>query len=199
LSAVSPWSNINPSAIAWLIVTEIIACALGGYLTGRLRTKWVAVHTDEVFFRDTANGFLAWAVALVMSAAFLASTATFMAGSRGLEQDGPGNYYADRLFQSPMEPAQLSVANRILTQANPAREDQAYLTRLVAARTGLSPADAEQRVSQVLQDARQSEETARRAASRLLLWIFVTLLTGAFTASFAATIGGRQRDHVKAL
>src|SRR5277367_2578664 len=65
LSAVSPWSNINASAtaidraaIAWLIVTQIIACALGGYLTGRLRTKWVSVHTDEVFFRDTANGFL---------------------------------------------------------------------------------------------------------------------------------------------
>ncbi len=26
-------------------------------MTGRLRTRWVGIHTDEVFFRDTAHGF----------------------------------------------------------------------------------------------------------------------------------------------
>src|SRR6202042_3540553 len=88
LSAVSPWSNIGVSAsavgaaaIAWLILIEIIASALGGYLTGRLRTKWALIHTDEVYFRDTANGFLAWAVALVVGVAFLATAAAAMAGS----------------------------------------------------------------------------------------------------------------------
>ena len=72
LSAVSPWSSVASSAsalgtaaIVWLIVTQVVACALGGYLAGRLRTKWVAIHTDEVHFRDTANGFLVWAVGLV--------------------------------------------------------------------------------------------------------------------------------------
>src|SRR5277367_3315556 len=65
LSSVSPWSNIGASAssvgtaaIVWLILIEIIASALGGYLTGRLRTKWAVIHSDEVHFRDTANGFL---------------------------------------------------------------------------------------------------------------------------------------------
>src|SRR3984885_14202645 len=88
LSAVSPWSDVGlraPTvgaiAITWLVVTEMIASAFGGYLTGRLRTKWTLVHSDEIFFRDTANGFLAWAVALVVSVAFLASAATSMAGS----------------------------------------------------------------------------------------------------------------------
>src|ERR1700681_4507323 len=64
LSAVSPWANIGASAstfgsagIVWLILIEIIASALGGYLTGRLRTKWALIHTDEVYSRDTANGF----------------------------------------------------------------------------------------------------------------------------------------------
>ena len=78
LSAVSPWSNVGVSAstvgiaaIVWLMVIEIIASGLGGYLTGRLRTKWTQIHTDEVYFRDTANGFLAWAVALVISVVFL--------------------------------------------------------------------------------------------------------------------------------
>src|SRR5579872_5976928 len=87
LSAVSPWSNVGLTAtaagaiaIAWLVIIEIIASAFGGYLAGRLRTKWTLIHTDEIFFRDTANGFLAWAVALVVSAAFLATAASSMAG-----------------------------------------------------------------------------------------------------------------------
>ena len=54
---------------------------MGGYLAGRLRTKWASIHTDEVYFRDTAHGFLAWAVALVITAAFLASAGTYMVGA----------------------------------------------------------------------------------------------------------------------
>ena len=59
---------------------QLVASALGGYLAGRLRTKWASIHTDEVFFRDTAHGFLSWAVAVVMTAGFLASAAASMAG-----------------------------------------------------------------------------------------------------------------------
>src|ERR1700730_18420084 len=92
-SSISPWSNmgaaastIGKAAIAWLIVTQIIASALGGYLAGRLRTKWVNVHTDEVFFRDTAHGLLVWSLGLVVTAAFLASAAASLAG--GMNQRG---------------------------------------------------------------------------------------------------------------
>ena len=73
-SAVSPWPNSGASAaavgggaIVWLIFTQIAASALGGYLGGRLRTKWTNVHTDEVYFRDTAHGLLVWAVGMVIS------------------------------------------------------------------------------------------------------------------------------------
>ena len=52
---------------------------LGGYLTGRLRTKWVGIRTDEVFFRDTAHGFLAWALATVLMATFFALAASAVA------------------------------------------------------------------------------------------------------------------------
>ena len=82
LSTVSPWSWSNPSpttfgtvAGIWLIVTQWLASALGGYLTGRLRTKWVGIRTDEVFFRDTAHGFLAWALATVLVATFVSLAA----------------------------------------------------------------------------------------------------------------------------
>ena len=69
----------------------------------------------------------------------------------------------------------------------------------MAARTGLNQQDAERRVSEVITEARQAEDTVRKATAHLLLWVFLSLLTGAFSASFAATIGGKQRDHVKSI
>src|SRR6202140_4044552 len=123
LSSVSPWPNVGAStfrvswmAIIWLIVTQITASTMGGYLAGRLRTKWVNIHTDEVYFRDTAHGFLVWAVGLVITAAFLASAATSLVG--GGEQagaitsgkatndqvdgqvSGPNEYFINTLFRS---------------------------------------------------------------------------------------------------
>src|ERR1700693_4883965 len=77
-SAVSPWSNSGISATTFKIGTGIYLCVIamlastiGGYLAGRLRTKWTGLHTDEVVFRDTAHGFLSWAFAAVLSAALL--------------------------------------------------------------------------------------------------------------------------------
>src|SRR5277367_6908233 len=83
MSSISPWAGSGVSgkavaagAIVWFVLIEMMACAMGGYLAGRLRTKWVNVHSHEVYFRDTAHGFLVWAVSLVITAAFLASAAT---------------------------------------------------------------------------------------------------------------------------
>ena len=228
LSAVSPWSNVGASAstvgtlaIIWLIFIEIIASSLGGYLTGRLRTKWALIHTDEVYFRDTANGFLAWAVALVISVTFLASAAASMVGrvaqlgalsettGTATSATGPNGYFVDTLFRSDRlgpeskDPSVQAEAGRIfanaLRQNQMPTADQTYLGRLVAARTGISQSEAEKRVSDVIADARQTEDTARKATAHLLLWFFLALLMGAFSASYAATIGGRQRDHVKAV
>jgi hypothetical protein len=64
----------------WLIVMQLIASSMGGYLAGRLRTKWANIHTDEVYFRDTAHGFVAWALASVLGAAVLATPATSLIG-----------------------------------------------------------------------------------------------------------------------
>jgi hypothetical protein len=225
LSAVSPWSNIGASAstvgsaaIAWLILIEIIASALGGYLTGRLRTKWALIHTDEVYFRDTANGFLAWAVALVISVTFLTSAAASMVGHISPVVSGdrgetyasladPNGYFVDTMFRSdrignePKDSFAQTEAGRIL--ANALRQDQipaadqAYLARLISGKTGITEAEAETRISRVIADARQAEDSARKATAHLLMWLFLALLSGAFSASYSATIGGRQRDHVK--
>lgn len=65
LTSISPWENqglaagtVGIAAIAWLTFTQIVASGMGGYLAGRLRTKWVDTHTNEIYFRDTAHGFL---------------------------------------------------------------------------------------------------------------------------------------------
>jgi len=232
LSSVSPWSNVGASAsaigigaIVWLIVTQIIASTMGGYLTGRLRTKWVNIHTDEVYFRDTAHGFLVWAVGLVITAAFLASAATSMVGGgaqlgaitsgkatmtqTGGQASDPNEYFVDTLFRSvrpapdPNDASMRAEAGSIFANALRQKDipapDKTYLARLVAARTGLTQTDAEQRVSDVLTQARQVADTARKAVAHSLYWTFLALLIGAFCASFAATIGGKQRDHVVAI
>lgn len=76
LSSVSPWSfnatAIGVSTIAWLAFMQLAASGIGGYMAGRLRVKWSSIHTDEVHFRDTAHGLLAWAVATLLTVALLA-------------------------------------------------------------------------------------------------------------------------------
>jgi hypothetical protein len=227
LSSSSFWSNaglsagtIGTTAILWLVLMQIMSSSMGGYLAGRLRTKWANVHTDEVYFRDTAHGFLAWAVALVVTAAFLASAASSMVGSRpsytpesriaGARDDGggfePNEYFTDTLFRTDsakLDPSDSSLrgeAGRILAnalrQGDLSTADRSYLDQMVATRTGLSQPDAEKRISDVFARAQQTAETTRKAVAHSLLWTFLALLIGAFCASFAATIGGRQRDHV---
>ena len=227
LSTVSPWSNvaasassISTAAIVWLIVMQIISSSMGGYLAGRLRTKWASIHTDEVYFRDTAHGFLAWAVALVVMAAFLTSAATYMVGAAaaaggtgtatGVQADGrefdSNGYFVDALFRSDSAKPDSNGASvrgevgRILAQSlrggSVPAADRNYVTQLVATRTELSQTEAEKRVSDVFAAAQQATDTARKMIAHALLWVFLALLIGAFFASFAATIGGRQRDHV---
>ena len=125
-SAISPWANegasaktMGISAILWLTLTQVVAAAVGGYLAGRLRAHWATVHGDEVFFRDTAHGFLAWSVATLLSATLVlgavggilgagakvgvnvasgaASAATSVAAA---SQEDWMSYYTDSLFRS---------------------------------------------------------------------------------------------------
>src|SRR5450432_2160071 len=115
-SAVSPWGNSGVSVSTfqigtglYLIVVAMLASAIGGYIAGRLRTRWVGVHSHEVFFRDTAHGFLAWGFATVLSAAFLTAAASNIAGGastasvsaiQSAGSGGPTDYYVDLLLRS---------------------------------------------------------------------------------------------------
>jgi len=253
LSSVSPWAFSSVTAttfgvttILWLIFTQLIASGIGGYIAGRLRTKWVDTQFDEVYFRDTVHGFLAWAVAVLATAALLTSVissivsggiqagATVAAGVAGtaagldrakLDHDnGPMAYFVDSLFRrdinvaiakngSALEPTFSHVApfevtriflNSIHTGPLPP-EDIRYVGQVVAGRTGLTQQAAEMRVTDAyssvqtkLQNAeilaKEAVYQTRKATAYTALWLFISLLIGAFVASLSATFGGRQRD-----
>jgi hypothetical protein len=193
LASVSPFGGASPAVFTaitaiWLIVMQWVASGLGGYITGRLRTRWVGTHTHEVFFRDTAHGFLAWALATVIAVALFSSVAGALAGagSNAVEQAAAPSaagaasavspafaYDVDTLFRSS-RPDTGTVddargqAGRILTTgmvggAIPA-DDAAYLAQLVVAHTGISLGEAQQRVETVANREADAAAKAKQAA-----------------------------------
>lgn len=77
-STSSVFNSNNPAAAftvgwaIWLVVMQWVSSFFGGYIAGRLRVRWADLHSDEVFFRDTAHGFLAWAVATLFTFSLVA-------------------------------------------------------------------------------------------------------------------------------
>jgi hypothetical protein len=244
LTMISPWSGesaglttIAASTAIWIVVVQWLSSALGGYISGRLRTKWVGVHTDEVFFRDTAHGFMAWAVAtlLVIGMIGLHSTVLFGAGAnvaanvaggaanaagqntQNSDQNSMTGYFVDTLLR-PADASRLATTapdadqaisgqvTRILTvsamQGEVSQEDRAYLASLVAARTGLSPQDAQARVDTTLAKvnefkvkAQAAADEARKVSATAAILGALSMAIGAFIASVAGAMGGRQRDE----
>ena len=215
LSSISIWpragfstQRVAPIAIIWIMLVQALACALGGFLAGRLRTKWISVHRHEVHFRDTAHGLLVWCVGLVMTVAFLSSLGAALAkdlsSMSGEDLANPADYFVDQLFRSngPIadRPDQATRAEARLILAAALRQptidspDKIYLGNLISARTGISPADGASRVDQTVAAERQAIDGTRKAVAHSLYWLVVALLVGAFSASCAAIVGGRRRD-----
>jgi hypothetical protein len=203
LAAASPWAGegisgttATVSSIIWVTVVQLLAAILGGYLAGRLRTRWITVHSNEVYFRDTAHGFLAWAVATLLMATLLSSA--IVGAVSKTASAAPLPYAVDALFRGGPATSRAPEVTRILTKALESGElepsDRQYLGRLVAEGTGLASAEAEQRISASFTQLKQKADDARKASAGLALWLVVSLFVGAFVASLAATFGGRLRD-----
>jgi hypothetical protein len=241
LSAVSPWSDSGVSASTfkagtgiYLVIVAVMSSAVGGYLAARLRSKWVGVHTHEIFFRDTAHGFIAWAFATLLSATVLSSVTGYLANgaaagvggaaSQATRSVNPADIYVDKLFRlDTAQPASAAASSAAAGNSNPAAPggansnqsraevlrlwtasfqgnqdlsaaDKTYVAQIVAARTGMSQADAEKRVNDVIVEAKTAADTARKDAAKLSFWLTAAMLFGAFAASLAAVEGGSLRD-----
>lgn len=317
LSMASPWTigaagagAIAVGTVIWLIVVQWVASAFGGYLTGRLRSHSADPY-DEVYFRDTANGFLAWALATLLVAGLLTSAVSSIIGAGAQLAGGAVSsvasagaqaaptianavsdqtaYYVDTLFRpgtgganaggaatapqatgassatsttdtataattagstssapandaassmattapadtstaaapvanAPAAPPQATATTaagddtrireettRILANGLAAKEfpsaDRDYLAAEVAQATGVPPDEAKQRVDGVIQslqtaksDAQAAADQARKDAAKLALYMFASLIIGAFIAAAAAALGGHHRDDMR--
>jgi hypothetical protein len=229
-ATISPWPNSGASATTftiaagvWLIIVQWLSSALGGFLTGRLRTKWVTVHTHEVFFRDTAHGLLTWGLATVIGALLAVSMAASAIGTstRAAATLGSGasalmqsrGYDVDMLFRGEKPEFATSSqdahgeATRIFeidlsNGGNVPDADRAYLADEVASRTGLAQADARARVDDAVTReqaaatrVRQAADAARKSAAAFGIFTALSMLIGAFIASVAAAFGGGIRDE----
>jgi hypothetical protein len=75
-----------------------------------------------------------------------------------------------------------------------ATEDRAYLIQLVSGVTGLTGADAERRVDNVIANAKTAIARSRRSAIIAAFSIAASILLGVVVAWFAAIEGGHHRD-----
>ena len=241
LTMISPWvsqsasaATVVVSAAIWLVVVQWISSCLGGYIAGRLRKRWSSIHRDEVVFRDSAHGLLAWTVATLVVVTVLGSAVSGLLGSGlqaassavgGVAKAGadatsngaPNDYIVDSLFRSS-DPTRINApgaegdaaavgqATRILATSiangDLSPDDKSYLATLIAARTGLSQADAEKRVDDTwatVQNAKakalKAAEKTRKAAATTSLLGALSLIIGAFIAAVSAILGGKLRDE----
>jgi hypothetical protein len=198
-ASISPWDGQGLSMTTfavttaiWLIVMQWLSSAAGGYIAGRLRSRWHGTHPHEVFFRETAHGFVTWAVATVVVAIVLASSvlsalsggarvATNVAASAAQGSAGTATpsyvYGLDRLLR----PADVSAAaaqsgpdvrpevthvivQAVATNGAVSDADRTYLASLVAARTGVSSDEARTRVNEFIGTANQAKDSVKAGA-----------------------------------
>jgi hypothetical protein len=218
LTAVSPWTSTRGSMVAvsigaafWMILVHIWAFGLGGYLAGRMRHRRSGATPTEVEFRDGTHGVAVWGLAVTTGAIVAALVAASVArggleaGASGARTSEPISIATDSLLRTTRPPIDargedvrgemsrllMRSAGRTIVSAG----DRAYLAELVAARTGLAPADAAKRVDDTIAQLKDATNRARKMAVVLGFLTAATLLLGAAAAWWGATVGGRHRDE----
>jgi hypothetical protein len=219
LASMAPSHSVaTPVAIAaiGLVVTQWVSAALGGYVTGRLRTRWTGTHTHEVFFRDTAHGLITWCVATIVVASGVAaasSTHTRYFGRTSFEPShtvltAPSGVDGSDLATPAATLAQqgTQVAGELVIPAGAelARTKDAGFTAtrpapLISARTAVGHEwpgyEGTGRVRAADAQALEENEGLRRDAAATSVLTSLAMLIGAFIACVSAALGGRLRDE----
>jgi hypothetical protein len=216
----------------WMVFAQSIGFAAGGFVAGRLRTDIIPVPTEEGRFRDGAHGLVAWAIGALVttsifaavaatSAATIARTGAALAGGAAEASRNessaidPISYFVDSLIRT--NPSRAGVENgnaavprdqvtrivlNAISQGRLADDDKAYLAQIVASHTGMSNDEAQRRVDDVINRARETvrdaADKARKAGEYLSFWTFMSLLFGAVAAVLGGLLGGERRDEASA-
>ena len=202
----------------WLLWVQISSFFAGGYLTGRMRRRHGDATESESDVRDGSHGLIMWAFAILLGA-FIAfwgvgstlsavgSAATVAAGQVADDIDANA-LLVDRTLRggAPVDDATRGEVGRVLLSALGDGEldagDRDYLVAVVADRAGIAPEEAQQRVDQLVAQARELEADARAAAETARRFTMIaafiaaaSLLVSGAAAYFAATLGGKHRDQ----
>jgi hypothetical protein len=255
-SVISPWNGqgvstttFTAAAGVYLFVVAMLSSTIGGYLAGRLRSRWAAVNEHERYFRDSAHGFVVWALATIVLATVMGSAVSGLIGGAASTvapaaaagaASQPSDIYVDQLLRTnpsqgstnaapaasasqatsptagdqtaaPLQggqitpPARQNIGNRaeitriiapsMLKGGSVSDADKKYLASIVAARGGLSQADADARVDYVISQAKQAADKTRKATALFGLWLAASMLAGALSAALAAIEGGNLRNR----
>jgi hypothetical protein len=215
-----PARVIASLAIFWTMAQQIGTFMAGAYVAGRLRSRWHEAVQDEVEFRDGLHGGLEWAVGRVIGAALLMATAgsaartgAELAGKTAMAAAASTSNPMDLVLDTMLRPAPAAAPkapgqqgedprpqiSRVLTSAvasgSLSEPNQAYLTQLVAQRTGIPQEEASRRVNEALAAAREAADKARRAAILTGLVTAISLIISFAAAWWAAMKGGEHRDN----
>lgn len=201
LIAVSPWqgdgvsgTTVAVGTVLWMLATQIIAYGVAGYVAGRLRTKWTDSRSDEIYFRDTAHGFLVWALSFVVGLVLFGATAASVVSgtartgtavvsevAQEAGQSGAAmsmDYFADMLLrptdatsagsQDGVRREVALILSRSVAQGEISQADQNYLVGVISQRAGINEADARVRLNEISEQTEQAVEEvqvkAREAA-----------------------------------
>lgn len=219
---ISPWNDrgvaittFAATTAIWLIVIQWLSSAAGGYIAGRLRTRWVGTHPHEVFFRDTAHGFVTWAVSTVLVAAVLCFSLTSVIGagvhaatavSMGSAQRLAGAalptyaYGLDRLLRTdsasgaahggsdPRTEVTDVIVQAAASDSTVSDADRSYLANLVAVNTGVSAEDAQRRVNDFIATANEAKDQAKATVDSGRKVAAKTAIYGALALAIGAFI-----------
>jgi hypothetical protein len=198
-----------------LVLVALASYGLGGYIAGVLRERFAAITgPEDIELRDNVHGLLVWAIATLLTALLLimaASASTHLAAPSG-GTAGPSTSVAsentiafdidrllrgDRRVDADVTQTRAEVGRILLTSSSHsgvATDDRNYLVRLVSARTGLVPPEAERRVDAAIVSAKNNIARARKSTVILAFMAGAAALLGAVAAWFAAAAGGQHRD-----
>lgn len=220
LSAVSPWTStrttvtaVSMGAAFWMILVNIWAFALGGYLAARMRHRHRGAQESEVHFRDGTHGALVWGLAVTLAATVAALSAAaiaqggLQAGAAAVRNASvdPVGVATDALMRTntanpnarteDLKAEVTGILARSAAQGDVNAADRTYLAGLVAARAGIPQPEAERRVSETIAQMKQATDKTRKVAVVLGFVTAATLLLGAVAAWWGATTGGEHRDQ----
>ena len=222
LTLVSPYRNEGIPIVAfaviaalWMIWVQVSSFMAGGYLAGRLRRRLGEGTPHEAEMRDGAHGLIVWAVGIVLGGLLVTAAATGIAkgtaesaargaaaGLQSADASQASEYTLDRLFRGDRAPADSAAARaeaaRILAAGlvrDLRPDEKSYLAQTVAARTGLSQPEAEDRLNTLVAETKKAADRTRKIGVLLAFLTAASLLVGAVGAWWAATVGGRHRDE----